>query len=61
VSSEDLKEPLTPSYLLIGNHLLFLPHGSGVHDDDENFELTSHDPNTGAQNLARALDQFWNR
>ena len=58
VSSEDLEEPLTPSHLLTGNHLLFLPDGSAGHDGDENFELTSLDLITRAQN---ALDQFWNR
>ena len=61
VSSEDLEEPLTPSHLLTGYRSLCLPDSSAVHDSDENFELTSHDLNTRAQNLTRALDQFWNR
>ena len=59
--SEDLEEPLTPSHLLTGYCLLCLPDGSVVHGSDENFELTSHDLNVRAQNLARALNQFWNR
>ena len=61
VFSEDLEEPLTPSHLLTGYQLLCLPDGSVVYDSDENFELTSHDLNTKAQNLARVLDQFWKR
>ena len=61
VSSEDLEEPLTPSHLLTGYRLLCLPDSSAVRDSDENFDLTSHDLNTRAQNLTRALDQFWNR
>ena len=61
VSSEDLKEPLTPSHLLTGYHLLCLPDGSAVYDTDEDFEMTSHDLTIRAQNLTRALDQFSNR
>ena len=46
---------------MTGYRLLCLPDGSAVHDSDENFELTSRELNARAQNLARALNQFWNR
>ena len=61
VSSEDLEELLTPSHLLTGYRLLCLPDSSAVYDNDEDFEISSHDLTVRAQNLTRALDQFWNR
>ena len=63
VSSEDLDEPLTPSHMLCGCHLLSLPERTVTTEDnvDEDFQVTSQDLHTRIQNLNRLLDQFWVR
>jgi len=43
VSSEDLDEPFTPSHLFSGRHLLCLPDGTVVNQDDQDFKLTLRD------------------
>ena len=63
LSSEDVEEPLTPSHLLTGHRVLSLPDGTGVTTDgtDDEFLLSSEDLNVRAQNLTRALDDYWIR
>ena len=63
VSSEDLQEPLTPSHLLTGRHILSLPDVTATtgSDGDEDFELTSQEIHVRLHNLNSALDQFWSR
>ena len=61
LSSEDLKEPLTPSHLLAGRRVLSLPDGSGTDTDinDDNFTVGPKDLNSRLQLLTRALDEYW--
>ncbi|XP_065891666.1 uncharacterized protein [Dysidea avara] len=61
VSSEDLEEPLTPSHSLSGRRLLCLPDGTDVNRVDEDFDITFQDLRDRAQNLTKALNQFWSR
>ena len=63
LSSEDLEEPLTPSHLMIGHHVLSLPDSTRVTTDiyDEDFVLSSEDLNCKAQRLTRALEDYWIR
>ena len=63
VSSEDLDEPLTPSHLLSGHHILSLPDNTVAtgHDSDEDFQVTSQDVHARMCNLNRIPDQFRTR
>jgi len=61
VSSEDLDEPLTPSHLLSGRHLLCLPDATAVNQDDQDFKLTFQDLRDRAQNLTKVLNPFWSK
>ena len=61
LSSEDLKEPLTPSHLLNGRRVLSLPDGLGTDTDinDVDFSVSSEDLNTRLLHLTRVLDDYW--
>jgi len=61
VSSEDLEEPFTPSHLVSGCHLLCLPDGTAVNQDDQDFKLTFQDLRDRAQNLTKVLNHFWSK
>ena len=63
VSSKDLDEPLTPSHMLCGHHILSLPDGTVATENntDEDFQVTSQELYTRIRNLNRILDQFWVR
>ena len=59
-SSEDLEEPLTPSHLLTGHHILGLPDGSvAVDNDDLDFTIDQQDFQTRVSTLKQALAEFW--
>ena len=64
VSTEDLEEPLTPSYLIIGRRLLSLPGvtSQGIEDPDyQVFPSSPADLSKRMQHLNRILDHFWTR
>jgi len=61
LSSEHLKEPLTPSHLLAGRRTLSLPDGCGGGTDinDETFTVSPEDLSARLERLTRALDDYW--
>ena len=58
VSAEDLEEPLTPSHLMYGRHIMNLP--DHLLDDGED-EIDSQALNSRVKYLNRTLDSFWKR
>ena len=63
ISSDDLREPLTPSHFLTGKRILSLPDGYDCGDDleDDDFD-TSHDNlNKRMKHLNVVLNHFWKR
>ncbi len=63
ISSDDRKEPLTPSHLLIGRRVLSLPDHLGHQSDpgDEEFTLNSTGLSARLRCLNELLNHFWNR
>ena len=60
ISSSDLEEPLTSSYLIVGRRLLSLP--DNVDDpEDEDFEVDASHLQKRVKHLARVLNHFWKR
>ena len=60
VSTDDQEEPLTPSHLLVGRHLMNLPDHISVRDQiDEEAEVDSNLLTQRAQHLNKTLTHFW--
>ena len=59
-SSADVKEPLTPSHLLVDRRLLSLPDGlTYLEDDDSDFELTTESMQARVRYINSVLNHFW--
>ena len=59
-STEDCKEPVTPSHLMHGRRLLSLPT-PGEGEEDNNWEPSLTDITRWQRHLAGLLDHFWKR
>ena len=62
VSTEDMEDPLTPSHLLSGYHILSLPDQTMCDDSnsDDN-EGTRKDLTRRMRHLCKTVDDFWKR
>ena len=63
VSTEDQEEPLTPSHLMVGRHLLNLPDNLCYNyiDQDYSPQITQEMITRQMRHLSSILDQFWKR
>ncbi len=63
ISACDIEEPLTPSHLLIGRHVLNLPDHLGcLYDpDDKDFAVDSSQITRRMKHLNNTMNHFWSR
>ena len=61
VSTEDDKEPITPSHLMTGRRLMSLPDGPYNHDNEIDVSTSPTDPTRRLIHLNNVLDHFWKR
>ena len=61
VSTDDYKEPVTPSHLVYGRKLLSLPIADNSEEKDENGEPSASNINRQQRHLQKPLDHYWRR
>ena len=63
VSATDVKEPLTPSHLILGRRLLSLPDylGYSCEPGDEDFEVSASKLTKRMKHFASVFNHFWRR
>ena len=62
ITSDELKEPLTPSHLIIGRRILSLPDDlSYLEDGEEEFTLNDETLQRRARHLNNVINHFWKR
>lgn len=63
LSSEELEEPVTPSHLIFGHHILNLPDNVDhlCNFDDDDFTLSSDQATARVKHLNNVLNHFWKR
>ena len=59
LSTEDIEEPLTPSHLITGQHLMSLQ--DGPYNIDDTIEVNQNTLTKQMVYLSRVLDHFWER
>ena len=62
LSPDDVKEPSTPSHLMVGRRLLSLPDNLDYSElGDEDYDVTSKSVQRRAKYLSNTINHFWKR